>query len=60
MTHRFTLSRFENGIVRFRRQIGRSKPRTGILQLAEFAQFLGGHGNLVRPTATKNGDCFQF
>ena len=54
-----TLPRLQYNIVTFRWEIGRGHARRGIFQLAQFAQLLGRHGDLMWSTTAENGDCFQ-
>ena len=56
MRHRLALAGVERGIFLGRRQVCRIDHRRGALQLAEFAELLGGHRDLVRPAPAQDGD----
>ena len=56
----FALPRFKQGVFAQIWQVGWINPWAGPLQMAQFAQFFGGHGNLMRATTAENNNPLQL
>ena len=56
MANRLALAGFKEQVIVFRRQVRRFNPRAGALQMRQFAQFLRGHGDLMRTAPAQDND----